>query len=119
VKSRARGSIIDCLNFLRRQIPSAVNSTGWNGYTTPSRAIVSELLLWRRNVWYNTLFVVRVRDPQATLTTNACKTGGRAELLLDRGRLDFIQPEGDDGHSTRLGALSPRDLGARDPSNRG
>jgi hypothetical protein len=64
VKSRALGWIIGCLNFLRCQIPraslylstlhtslaTAVRSTGWNGCITLSRAIVSELLWWRRNV---------------------------------------------------------------------
>jgi hypothetical protein len=63
-KSRALGSIIGCLNFLRCQIPraslylrilhtslaKAVRSTGWNDFTTLSRAIVTELLWWRRIV---------------------------------------------------------------------
>jgi hypothetical protein len=96
VNSRAFGSIIGCLNFLPCQIPraslylrtlrtalaSAVRSTGWNGCTTLSRAIVSELLWWRQNVWYNTPFDFRARDPQAILTTDACKTGCGAELVF-------------------------------------
>jgi hypothetical protein len=65
-----------------------VRSTGWNGSTTLSRAIVSELLWWRRNVWYNTPFDFRARDLQAILTTNACKTGWGAKLVF--GGRSFI-----------------------------
>ena len=96
VTSRALGSVIGCLNFLRCQIPRAslylrtshsllaraVNSTGWNGSTILSRAIVSELLWWRRNVWYNTPYDFRSRDPQALLITDASKTGWGAVLFL-------------------------------------
>jgi hypothetical protein len=96
VKSRALGSIMVCLNFLRCQIPraslylrtlhtslaSAVRSTGWNGFTALSRAIVPELLWWRRNVWYNTPFDFRARNSKAILTADACKTGWGAELVF-------------------------------------
>jgi hypothetical protein len=102
VKSRALGSIIGCLNFLRCQIPrarlylrtlhtslaKAVRSTVWDGYTTLLRAIVSELLWWRRKVWYNTPHDFPVRDPQALLTTDASETGWGAELVF--GGQSFI-----------------------------
>jgi hypothetical protein len=65
-----------------------MRSTGWNGCTTLSRAIVSKPLWWRRNIWYNTPFDFRARDPQAMLTTDACKTGWGVELVF--GGQSFI-----------------------------
>jgi hypothetical protein len=70
------------IRTLHTSLASAVRSTGWNGSTTLSRAIVSELLWWRRNVRYNTPFDFRARDPQSILTTDACKTGWGAELVF-------------------------------------
>jgi hypothetical protein len=52
------------------------------------RAIASKLLWWRRNVWYNTPHDFRVRDSQATLTTDASETGWGAELVF--GGQSFI-----------------------------
>jgi hypothetical protein len=53
-----------------------------------SRAIVFELLWWRRNDWYNTPHDFRVRDPQATLTTDASEAGWGVEPVF--GGQSFI-----------------------------
>jgi hypothetical protein len=50
--------------------------------------MVSELLWWRRNAWYNTPFDFRARVPQAILTTDARKTGSGTELVF--GGQSFI-----------------------------
>ena len=119
VSCRRLGSLIGCLNFLRCQIPRAslylstlhaaltrgVNSSGWNGYITLEPQIASELQFWWRNISYNTPFSYRVREPQATLTTDASKRGWGAELeigsqsLISFGSYSMI--EGSDSSNLR------------------
>jgi hypothetical protein len=68
--------------FLALPDPEGLLSRDYQGYTTLSRAIVSELLWWRRNAWYKTPHDFHVRDPQATLTTDASETCWGAELVF-------------------------------------
>jgi ribonuclease HI len=96
VSWRKLGSLIGCLNFLRAQIPRAslylrtlhsvlaagVKSNGWNGWGSLPRRIISELLFWWRNVWYNTPYEFAARLPQAMLTTDASERGWGAVLEI-------------------------------------
>jgi hypothetical protein len=90
------GSVIGSLNFLREQIPraslylrglhsaltAAVNAQGWSKSATLPRAIVSELLWWKRNIGLNTPYCFIPRPSQGILITDASELGWGAILHL-------------------------------------
>jgi ribonuclease HI len=96
VACRKLGSIIGSLNFLRAQFPRAslylrslhtaltrgVRSGGWNGAVSLPQAIISELLWWWRNLFYNTPYDYCARPIQARLTTDASRLGWGAVLEI-------------------------------------
>jgi hypothetical protein len=86
VSCRALGSLIGSLNFLRGQLPRA--SVYLRTLHSVSTATLSELLLWRRNVWYNTPYCLRPRVVKAMLTIDVCKHGWCA--LLEIGGQSFV-----------------------------
>ena len=96
MNSRALGSLIGSLNFLRAQFPRAslylrtlpgaltemVNSVGWTGSCLLSRRVQFELQFWSRSITWNRPFCFAPRSSQGLLTTDACEDGWGAHIEI-------------------------------------
>jgi hypothetical protein len=101
VSWRKLAALIGSLDFLRAQIPRAslylralhsavaegVRLSGWNGWGSMPRRVISELLFWWRNIHYNTPHEFAARLPQALLTTDASERGWGAVLRVGEALL--------------------------------